>query len=381
MYTEILILSGVSYLYLTHDDRKIKKRWNKIIASKSEFTNNLGKSLKILDIDHLENGIELKVELPYGYTFKKLMEHSEVFREGMGYDELSLEPDGNIVTFRFANKQKFKDYTVIPLPPNQLLFGNGQNSIFVDMNRFPHVLIGGDVGSGKSRLLLVALTNLIATTKDEAEIYLLQIRKNDLGVFQNCKQVKSYSRNLEEVLEALKEIDQECQRREELIDNTRGYYSIVDYNKDNESLKYVYVVIDEFSFFNISKGDSKEEKEIKAECLKYIKAIVNVGRSSGIFLITSLQKPTSDSIPTDIKAQLSTRISMKILDEPTSQVVLGNGHATNLDEREFICRTFGEEKGQTFTINHGLVMKNIKNKIEKKPPKIKKEVERYEVDD
>ena len=35
----------------------------------------------------------------------------------------------------------------------------------------------------------------------------------------------------------------------------------------------------------ISKGDTKEDKQIKMQCLKYIKTIVNVGRSSGCFLV------------------------------------------------------------------------------------------------
>src|SRR3712207_7670776 len=52
----------------------------------------------------------------------------------------------------------------------------------------------------------------------------------------------------------------------------------------------------------------------------YIKNIVNVGRSSGVFLITSLQKPTNDSIPSDIKSQLCTRISLRINDSPASIV-------------------------------------------------------------
>jgi len=115
------------------------------------------------------------------------------------------------------------------------------------------------------------------------------------------------------VLESLQLIDLELQRRESLLDIEKGYLNIADYNRlSGKTLKYLYVVIEEFSFLNISRADSKEEKAIKAECLKHIKSVVNVGRSSGVFLITSLQKPTSDSIPSDIKAMLTTRISMLI---------------------------------------------------------------------
>lgn len=242
------------------------------------------------------------------------------------------------------------------------------------MNSFPHMLIGGDTGTGKSRILLLILTNLIKYCSN-VELYMLQIRKNDLGVFQNYKQVKVNSKSLDEVLETLQTIDTECRRRENLIDNIKGYYNIEDYNKANTGkLKYIYVVIEEFSFLNISKGDSKEEKQLKAKCLKHIKMIVNVGRSSGVFLITALQKPTNDSIPSDIKGQLCTRISLKIADDTAAKVILGNGHSSKLGDRELICRTLEEEKGYSYTIDHNIVMENIKDRIiEKKKVVPKKE--------
>ena len=128
-------------------------------------------------------------------------------------------------------------------------------------------------------------------------------------------------------------------------------------------MNYTYVIVDEFSFLNVSRGDSKEEKIIKQQCLKYIKSIVNVGRSSGVFLITSLQKPTADSIPSDIKSQLVTRVSMRIQDGSTSQVVLGTDEATKLKEREIIIKTNQTQYSHSYTIEHNLVKRYIKDSI------------------
>ena len=66
---------------------------------------------------------------------------------------------------------------------------------------------------------------------EDIDLHLLQVRKNDLGVFKNCKQVKTFSKNLEDVLDCLVYLDKELQRREKLIDNYRGIYNIEDYNK------------------------------------------------------------------------------------------------------------------------------------------------------
>lgn len=364
MITEALILGGIAYTYRNLDKIQIRRKWKQVTYSKSEFTNRLEKTLMIHSIKRTEYGHIIRIELPYSYTLNQLEADLDIFKEGLHYKSIQLKNENNIVDMYCVKEFKFKDYTPLKLPPNKLLIADGLiEPIIVNMNSMPHLLLGGDTGTGKSRILLLILTNLIKYC-DNVELYLLQIRKNDLGVFQNCKQVKVNSKTLDEVLESLKKIDKECRRREKLIDNTKGYYNIEDYNKVAYSkLKYIYVVIEEFSFLNVSRGDNKEEKKLKSECLKYIKTVVNVGRSSGVFLITALQKPTNDSIPSDIKAQLCTRVSLKIADEPAAIVVLGNGKASKLQERELICRTLGEQQGYSYTIDHDMVMENIKHKI------------------
>ncbi|WML35646.1 FtsK/SpoIIIE domain-containing protein [Clostridium sp. OS1-26] len=353
------------------DKIRIRRRWKQITYSKSQFTNRLEKTLKIWSIERTEYGHIIKIELPYSYTLIDLESNLDIFKEGLGYKSIQLKNESNIVYMYCVKQFKFKDFSPIRLPANKLLIADGLTKpIIVDMNKFPHMLVGGDTGTGKSRILLLILSNLINWCNN-IDIYLLQVRKNDLGVFQNCKQVVVNSKTLQEVLESLIKIDKECSRRERLIDNTKGYYNIEDYNKKAyNKLKYIYVVIEEFSFLNISKGDTKQEKQLKAQCLKHIKTIVNVGRSSGVFLITALQKPTNDSIPSDIKAQLCTRISLKIADEPAAVVVLGNGKASKLQEREVICRTLDEQRGYSFTIDHDMITETIKNRIIEK----KKEV-------
>lgn len=363
MIVESALIGATYATYKNMDKILLWLRWRQITYSKNQFTNRLEKTLKILKIERTAYGHIIKIDLPYSYTLSQLEKDLDIFKEGLGYKTILLKNENNIVNMYCVNDYPFNDYKPLQLPPNKLLVSEGlTDPIAVDMNKYPHMLIGGSTGTGKSRVLLLILTNLIKYCNN-VDIYLLQVRKNDLGVFQNCLQVKTYSRSLDDVLESLERLDEECKKRERLIDNTKGFYSIEDYNNYNRKLKYIYVVIDEFSFLNVSRGDNKQDKAIKNQCLKYIKNIVNVGRSSGVFLITSLQKPTSDSIPSDIKAQLCTRISLKITDEPASIVILGNGDATKLNERELICKTLDTQQGFTYTITHDIVMENIKDKI------------------
>jgi hypothetical protein len=310
--------------------------------------------------------------IPSGLSFedvkKKETELSTAFKMPLN----AIYNNNYTFTLEELKEVEYIDFMPSALKTNELMFCE---NVIVDMNKFPHVLIGGDTGTGKSRALLAILTQLI-NKHDDVDLHLLQVRKNDLGVFKNCKQVKTFSKTLEDVLDCLVALDEELHRRELLIDNFRGIYNIEDYNKRylDKKLNYAYVVIDEFSFLNVSRGDNKEEKTLKQACLKYIKSIVNVGRSSGVFLITSLQKPTADSIPSDIKSQLVTRVSMRIQDTPTSLVIMGTDEATRLKDRQMIVKTNLTKYGYSYTIEHNIVKKYIKDSVVYRRPKpLKKE--------
>ncbi len=377
-----LIMSGASYFVFDYLEKKefkeYKKEFDTIIERLPSLKNNQSEKPYLIAYDTEEYGYKIKFILPVGITTDTLQNNYKAIKEGFKLHSMHFTGQDRLITLYAIKDYNFKQFMPCKLKPNEILIGEFiRKNIVVDMNKFPHCLIGGDSGSGKSRLLFTILTNLI-NNSNRIELHLLQVRKNDLAIFKNCYQVKSFSHNLEQVLESLQAIDKELQRREQLLDIEKGYLNISDYNKlSGKTLKYIYVVIEEFSFLNISRADSKEEKAIKAGCLKLIKSVVNVGRSSGVFLVTSLQKPTNNSIPSDIKAQLTTRISMLIKDRPTSIVVLGDDAAVDLGDREFICRTKDTIKGYSMTIDFPEIKQYIENSItikDKPKPAIKEKI-------
>lgn len=264
------------------------------------------------------------------------------------------------------------NYEPIEQKEYELLVGYNTEgeAVKVNCNSFPHMLIGGDSGSGKSRFLLMVLSNLINNCKD-IDLYLLQIRKSDLIVFKNVKQCKYVARSLQDTKYLLEYINNLCITRDKEIEKytiSKGIYNIEDYNRyfnGHRTMKYIYIVLDEFSFFTPNGADVKEVKEVKRAILGYIKQIVMVGRSVGVFIITSLQKPTNSSIPSDIKSQLTCRASFKMNDKDTSIVVLGNANARNLQPREALIRTLGEEVVNIPYIDHKLIIKAIGGDIER----------------
>lgn len=362
MFVELGLLATGNYLtyrYLNNNFLKFKKIFDNVIQRLPELQNNQKENIKLLDYALKDYGFEIKISLPIGITTQNFQENILSIKEAFKLSSIHLEIENDSIILYGIKNYIYKVFKPVVLLPYQILIGEFlENHIIVDMNKFPHVLIAGDTGTGKSRLFFTIITNLI-NNSNKVSLYLLQVRKNDLFLFKNYRQVKRFSETLESVRDSLKEIDNLLLKRENNF-KQNGYFNIVDYNKNsNNFLKYIYVFIEEFSFLNVTKADSKDEKALKEECLKYLKNLVNVGRSSGVFLITSLQKPTSDSIPTDIKSQLRTRISLNIQDKSTSQIVMGDYSAVDLSEREFVCKTTNIQKGYSLTIDEEQIIKNI----------------------
>ena len=330
------------------------------------FTNASGNKIKF--INYKDNVIRLDIA---GICGADTVESQKDFLKSY-FRVKDIEFTDNLngkIDLKLIDNSKFeKNFEVIPQQEFEILTGyKDYKPNLVNMNRFPNVLIGGDTGSGKSRFLMVLLSNLIANCPD-VELYFMQIRKSDLILFKDCKQCKYIARDLTKARNLLKHINDLCIERDQIIEQytvSDGILNIEDYNRHfkNNKMKYIYLVLEEFSFFMPNGADSKEEKQLKREILGYIRQIVNSSRSVGVFTITSLQKPTKDSIPTDIKSQLSVRVAFKLLDKENSIVILGNSSATKLKPLEAIIRTNNQSIVNIPLIHHKAIMRAIKEDI------------------
>lgn len=330
------------------------------------FTNASGNKIKF--INYKDNVIRLDIA---GICGADTVESQKDFLKSY-FRVKDIEFTDNLngkIDLKLIDNSKFeKNYEIVPQKDYEVLTGyKDYTPNLINMNRFPNMLIGGDVGTGKSRFLMVLLSNLIANCPD-VELYFMQIRKSDLILFKDCKQCKYIARDLTKARNLLKHINDLCIERDQIIEQytvSDGIFNIEDYNRHfkNNKMKYVYLVLEEFSFFMPNGADSKEEKQLKREILGYIRQIVNSSRSVGVFTITSLQKPTKDSIPTDIKSQLSVRVAFKLLDKENSIVILGNSSATKLKPLEAIIRTNNQSIVNIPLIHHKAIMRAIKEDI------------------
>lgn len=84
------------------------------------------------------------------------------------------------------------------------------------------------------------------------------------------------------------------------------------------------VVIDECQTLFDATGRSKEDKALVERCKRAVATIVRKGRSAGWCVMLLTQKPTADSIPTNIRDNCVVRFALRVTTREAAEAVLGS---------------------------------------------------------
>lgn len=88
-------------------------------------------------------------------------------------------------------------------------------------------------------------------------------------------------------------------------------------------LKHKIIVIDECQNF-FEKRTNKEENALIQEIVRLATSLVKKGRSAGITLIATTQKPTSESLPTGLRDNCSLKICFRVTTKEAQKAALGD---------------------------------------------------------
>ena len=163
-----------------------------------------------------------------------------------------------------------------------------------------HLLIGGATGSGKSVCLDVVINNLMR--RKNTELYLQDTKMVDLYKYKD--KVKYYGQGKEGIEEILEKLINEMNKR------------YLNLNKNpNKRYKYIFIVIEELASFN-----PKEDKTI----YKMLGELLAKGRAAKINVILTTQTPYREILPGQLKANLNTKICLKVNTKEASKVLSGD---------------------------------------------------------
>lgn len=206
---------------------------------------------------------------------------------------------------------------------DSLLLGESMfNPISVSLNNYPHILIGGATGSGKTLLLKLMLMQCI---NNGFTVNIIDF-KGGIDFGQIWRQHCIFITDIEKVTEKLDEILVELEYRKRIY-LQKGYKNISDYNSHEfNKQKRIIIACDELAELLDTTGLATKEKEPIKKIQNQLSSLARLGRAFGIHLILSTQRPDANIITGQIKNNISYKICGRA-DQVLSQIILDNTDA------------------------------------------------------
>ena len=199
--------------------------------------------------------------------------------------------------------------------------------VSADLSKFPHMLVAGTTGSGKSIYMhSVIMTLIMRNRPEDLKIVMVDPKRVELSKYKDlphllCPIIKTAS----EAKICLKKLCDEMERRYEMLENAT-VSGIREYNEEYaepnglEKMPFIVAFLDEYS----DLVDS--EKDISSYVLK----LAAKARAAGIHLFIATQRPDAKIITGTIKANLPVRVALMTANAIDSTVILGQGGAEEL---------------------------------------------------
>lgn len=275
---------------------------------------------------------------PIGFSTHILESNDIAIKEYFNTNNVKFESNGDFINIIVSTTElaRFIPFN-IPKVKNkdEVIVSLGRDirgkDVVLNLSKCPNVMISGCTGSGKS-----VNTNVIATqlycNYPNVEIYLVDMKCVELGVYADLPQTKKYTNKLEGAKEIIKELLDECDRRNKLL-NKMKVKKLSDYNKKvspNEKLNPIVLIIDEAVRLMGDKDLNKDIAELGFIC-----------RSVEISILLNIQRPTSKLLNPDIKASLTNIIGFRTINRKNSEIICdstvlaslrGKGHGVLFNE-------------------------------------------------
>lgn len=233
------------------------------------------------------------------------------------------------------------------ISPDDFVINIGESQIdtvSLNLNVTPHVLLGGSTGSGKTILLKLILMQCI---RKNADVYIADFKGGiDYPNYwqEYCKMqftVEQFLRTLTDILEVLE--DRRRILKEERCTNITKYNKI---HFDNP-MKRIIVVCDEVAEVLDKTSLEKDSKADIAKIERMLSRIARIGRCAGLSLVLATQRPDAEILKGQIKTNMDFRACGRA-DKVLSQIILDNS-----DGAEKIPK----DKQGIFLTNTGVVFK------------------------
>ena len=191
--------------------------------------------------------------------------------------------------------------------------------VWRQLSDFPHLLVAGTTGSGKSVFLHGLVCSLVARhSPEDVKLVLVDPKRVEFGGYAGIPHLaRGLARTADEAREAVDYLVAEMDQRYALLEK-HGARDIAAYNAGNHTgnrLPYILAVVDEYSDLMMSGGRKNgiEDKLVR---------IAQLARAVGIHMVLATQRPTVDVVTGQIRSNLPARAVFRVSSAADSRVVL-----------------------------------------------------------
>ncbi|TBR19454.1 DNA translocase FtsK, partial [bacterium] len=218
-----------------------------------------------------------------------------------------------------ASKEFQEADTKLPLILGKDISGQ---AVVTDLAIMPHLLIAGTTGSGKTVCVnSLILSLLFKASPNELKFLMIDPKMVELAPFNGLPHLLCpVVTDSKKAASALGWVVSEMESRYQLLAKVSAR-NIEAYNKKEETLPYIVVIIDEFADLMMVARDQVESA---------VTRLAQLSRAVGIHIVLATQRPSVDVITGVIKANFPARISFKVASKVDSRTVLDMNGADKL---------------------------------------------------
>jgi S-DNA-T family DNA segregation ATPase FtsK/SpoIIIE len=219
------------------------------------------------------------------------------------------------------DSQEFKSAT------SRLTFAIGKNiggeAVVGDIAKLPHMLVAGTTGSGKSVCLnSLILSILYKATPEEVRFIMVDPKMVEFRVYNGIPHLLvPVVTDVKKASGALQWAVFEMEKRYRMLADANvrdlaSYNKLMKKTEGGQTLPQIVIIIDELADLMMMAKNEVEESVIR---------IAQKGRASGIHLILATQSPRADVITGLMKANIPSRIALKVSSALESRIILDAG--------------------------------------------------------
>ena len=205
----------------------------------------------------------------------------------------------------------------------------GGSCIIGNIAKFPHMLIAGTTGSGKSVCMnSIIISLLYKASPEDVKLIMVDPKMVELGIYNGIPHLLiPVVTDPKKAAGSLQWAVTEMMRRYRSMSDA-GVRDLESYNSmieggevEGEKLPQVVVIIDELADLMLVAAKEVEES---------ICRIAQMGRAAGIHLIIATQRPSADVITGLMKANIPSRIAFAVASAMESRIILDTQGAEKL---------------------------------------------------